>query len=239
MNIMEKRHSFLSSAQAWFTGVGPGVPDLLTVKAHTLIACADVLFHEGLQINREILDLRKKDAVLINCDAVSPQDNASHCHAFTQKGKLVARLLTGDPCVFSPALEEMEFLQAKGTRCAIIPGISAAFWGAALAQKSLTPKHSHQAFTIMRVPVTAPLPPGQSIKDMCKTKTCMAIYLANKNPRAIVDECMEAGLAPTAPVLLIESTGNNDEVFTWLELAHLPQQLTPQKKSQSLVIIWP
>ena len=236
--MAEQAQEFLESAHVWFTGVGPGVPDLLTVKAHKLLSSADVIFHEGQQINKDILALRKANATLVNCDNVSAHENALHCHAFAQEGKLVARLVTGDPCIFSPALEEIEMVQAKGTPCAIIPGISAAFWAAALARKSLTPKHTHQAFTIMRVPITAPLPAGQSIKDMCQTGTCLAIYLANKNPKAIVDECLQAGLSRTAPVLLIESTGNDDEKISWLELASLPKRLR-NTKSQSLVLIWP
>lgn len=237
--MSEQRSQFLKTAHAWFTGIGPGSPDLLTVKAHRLISCADTIFHEGEQINKEILALRNDNAILVNCENIDPHENALHCRSFAQEGKLVARLFTGDPCVFSPALEEMEVLQTNGTSCAIIPGISAAFWAAALAQKSLTPKHSHQAFTIIRVPITTPLPQGQSIKDVCQTGASMALYLANKNPRAIVEECMEAGLAPNAPILLIESTGNGDENLTWLELRELPAHLARHKKSQSLVLIWP
>lgn len=237
--MLEKYHSFLETAQVWFAGVGPGAPDLLTVRAHQLISCADVIFHEGNQINKDILGLGKSTALLINCDYIDPQENALHCHSFAKQGKLVARLFTGDPCVFSPAFEEMEVLQNNGSTGAIIPGISAAFWGAALAQKSLTPKHTHQAFTILRVPITTPLPHGQSIQDICQTGASMALYLANKNPQAIVTECTKAGLDPSALVLLIESSGNNDETVTWLKLDELPSRLANQKKSQSLVLIWP
>lgn len=238
--VMTKEYdAYRRMAQVWFMGVGPGDPDLMTVRSLKIVQCADIILHEGGQINQAILDLRSATSTLVDCHKKSVEEVAGQCLDFARKGKLVARLLTGDPCIFSPALEEMDLLQKKDVSCALVPGISAAFWAASLAQKSLTPKHTHQTFTIMRFPAASPLPPGQGIKDICKTGACMAIYLANKKPQLIVSECLEAGLPPTAPILVIQSTGKSDERLTWLRLADLTAHLAQRDKTQSLVLIWP
>lgn len=232
--------TFLRKAPVWFVGVGPGDPDLLTIKAFNLLRAADVIFHEGGQVNTDILCNRKNTALLIDCNGHTPEENASAMTAFVRQQKLVARLHTGDPCVFSAAVEESILLKQEAINSQIVPGISAVFLGAALAQKSLTTKDRHQAFTITRVPISRPLPGGQSLENICATGGAVAIYLANKNPAAITDQCTKAGIAPEAPVLVVNSTGNNDESLAWVPLKELASYAKVHAQArQLLVIIWP
>ena len=124
-------------------GAGPGDPELLTVKALRLIETAGVLLHDDL-VPSAILDLAPPDAVVVNvgkrCGTKSITQEEINAlmveHAFA--GRSVVRLKSGDPLLFGRAAEEMAALDEAGIPYEIVPGVSAAFAGAAALGRSLT-----------------------------------------------------------------------------------------------------
>ena len=53
------------SGKVYLVGAGPGDPDLLTLKAHSLIRTADVIFHDDL-VSSQIVALAAPHAMVVD-----------------------------------------------------------------------------------------------------------------------------------------------------------------------------
>src|SRR5512144_2705916 len=126
----------------YLVGAGPGAPDLLTVRAATLLARADIVFHDAL-VHPDTLALAaraEKIAVGKRCGKHSTAQrfinkrlvDAAHTRS------TVVRLKGGDPMLFGRAQEEIAALEAAGVGCEVVPGVTAALAASAQIGISLT-----------------------------------------------------------------------------------------------------
>jgi uroporphyrin-III C-methyltransferase/precorrin-2 dehydrogenase/sirohydrochlorin ferrochelatase len=133
----------VARGKVWLVGAGPGDPELLTVRAHRLVASASVVAFDEL-VSPAILAIAPADAELI---AVGRRANGCRHHESrihpvvverALEGKEVVRLKGGDPFVFGRGGEEAEELAAVSIPFEVVPGISAALGAAASAGIPLT-----------------------------------------------------------------------------------------------------
>lgn len=109
-------------------GAGPGVPDLLTVRAVQRIGAGDVIVYDRL-IHPEVLALAKPSAEKIFMGKLPGfHTRQDEIHALLVKkareGKTVIRLKGGDPFLFGRGGEEVEYLAENGIPFEVVPGIS-------------------------------------------------------------------------------------------------------------------
>src|SRR5579871_3934902 len=129
--------------RVFIVGAGPGDPELLTLKAHKLIANAEVVLHDDL-VPHAILMLAPENARVINVGKrcgpkLLTQDDINQLMVeYAQKGRRVIRLKGGDPAMFAHAAEEYAALQEAHLEFEVVPGITSAFAAAAAAKMSLT-----------------------------------------------------------------------------------------------------
>jgi uroporphyrin-III C-methyltransferase/precorrin-2 dehydrogenase/sirohydrochlorin ferrochelatase len=127
----------------YLVGAGPGLPDLLTVRAYGLIQTASCILHDDL-VSAEVLVLGRADALVVNVGKrcgqtlVTQQQIHEWMIAYAGAGHSVVRLKSGDPLLFGRAAEEIAALSQAKIHFEIVPGVSAAFAAAAAAQVSLT-----------------------------------------------------------------------------------------------------
>ena len=120
-----------STGTVHLIGGGPGPTDLLTVRAHRLLAAADVIVHDRLgptdlaqfcDENTEVIDVGKRPG-----HHPSPQEEINAIIVDrAQRGLTVARLKGGDPFVFGRGGEEVIACRAAGVPVEVVPGISSA-----------------------------------------------------------------------------------------------------------------
>ncbi|XPV68076.1 MAG: uroporphyrinogen-III C-methyltransferase [Halarcobacter sp.] len=133
----------------YLTGAGPGDIELLTIKALKVIQKADVIIYDRLA-NPEILNEAKKDVELIFVGKEKgnhkvPQDEINEIiYQSSLKYKTVVRLKGGDPFVFGRGGEEALYLQQRGIKFEIIPGITSAisvpaYAGIPVTHRDITP----------------------------------------------------------------------------------------------------
>src|SRR5258708_38284867 len=128
--------------KVYLVGAGPGDPDLLTVKAARLLACAGIVFHDSL-VSREILQLIRRGAEVIDVGKrcgqklLTQEEINSLLVSAAAKHDVVIRLKGGDPLIFGRAGEEIEALRNAGLDFEIVPGITAAPGAAAAPGISL------------------------------------------------------------------------------------------------------
>lgn len=132
-------------------GVGPGDPELLTLKAHRLITEADVISYpapnDGDSLARSIVagflpGGQEEIAIRISMDsgAFPPRDVYAHAAAqigaCADAGKSVVVLCEGDPFFFGSFMYLFENLSARRA-VEIVPGVSSMMASAAVLQMPL------------------------------------------------------------------------------------------------------
>lgn len=190
-------------------GAGPGDPELLTLKAHRKIQEADVIVYDRL-VSPAILEMARRDAVRIAVGKTpfAPSTKQSDINEIliteASKGLHVVRLKGGDPYVFGRGAEEQAALEAHGIAVDVVPGITAALGCAASAKLPLTQRGQNRSITLL----TASSETGVAEQDwaaLAKTGNVFAIYMGVHAAGDVSARLLEAGIAPTTPVTIVEN----------------------------------
>ncbi|OYX65336.1 MAG: uroporphyrinogen-III C-methyltransferase [Sphingomonadales bacterium 32-64-17] len=222
-------------------GAGPGDPDLLTVRAARLVSEARVIVHDGL-VDPAILAMARPDARLVSVAKARAR------HTMPQEaindllvrealaGHDVVRLKGGDPFVFGRGGEEMEAAQAAGVPVEVVPGISAANGAAAAAQIALT--HREDASVVSFVAGQCKGLAAQNWAGLAGKGRTLVIYMGVSTAAQISEKLMDDGLAPDAPLAVIENACRADMRVLRAPLAGLADLVSREAvKSPALIII--
>jgi uroporphyrin-III C-methyltransferase len=208
----------------YLIGAGPGDPELLTVKAVRLLQSADVVLHDSL-VSPEVLALIPPNAERIDVGKRrgfrlldQAEINALLVDS-AKKHRVVVRLKGGDPLLFGRAAEEIHALRAAQIDFEIVPGISAAFAGAAAAQISLTDRRlaSHVLFTTYSRAPEAHLLPLLGIT----AETTIVVYMPGPDYTGVSHWLLESGLHAETPVAVISKASQPEQSTHVTTLAQL------------------
>lgn len=204
-------------------GAGPGDPDLLTMRAVSLLARADVIVHDRLVDQRimawaapwaELVDVGKTPGSRRNC-----QDEINAI--LVDRGRrhdTVVRLKGGDPFVFGRGGEEAEVLVAAGVAVEIVPGVSSSVAGPAAAGIPVTMRGLASGFTV----VTAHQDPGNECGldwgALATAGTTLVILMGAARARLIAERLIAGGMRPDMPVAVITSATCADQTIVRLQL---------------------
>ena len=134
-------------------GAGPGDPDLLTRRAATRLAEADLVLYDAL-IDPAVLDLaasarRVYVGKRAGRHAVSQEFINRLLIRAARRGQRVVRLKGGDPFVFGRGGEEALALARAGVPFEVVPGISSAIAAAELAGIPVTHRSVAAGFVVV------------------------------------------------------------------------------------------
>jgi len=210
-----------SPGRFWAVGVGPGDPELLTVKALSVIRRAHVIYHAGPQPRRgrafEIVasQLRpEQEPRVVLTESMSAASAADwravyrpaveQIAADCQNGQDVAFITEGDPTLYSTAAYVWQLLGQLYPDIAIevVPGVSSISAAAARALRPLTQKDD----TLAVVPAHHHAGALGSWLDKCAS-VCFL------KPTTAVAE-IAAALGPDHEALYAENLGRPDEWLT-------------------------
>jgi uroporphyrin-III C-methyltransferase len=147
--------------KVWLVGAGPGDPELLTVRAHRLLASARVVAYDEL-VSPAVLALAPADAerIPVGRRAAGCRHHEARIHPLVVlraiEGHEVVRLKGGDPFVFGRGGEEAEELAAARVPFEIVPGISAALGAAASSGIPLTHRDCASSVTFATAHAAGP-----------------------------------------------------------------------------------
>jgi uroporphyrin-III C-methyltransferase len=158
------------SGHVTLVGAGPGDPDLLTIRGARRLAEADLVLYDAL--SSEAMRAHAPGAHWFYvgkraCRQSIGQDVLNRLMIReARRGRRVVRLKCGDPFVFGRGGEEALALAEAGIPCEVVPGVSSAIAGAALAGIPVTHRGAAAAFVVVAGhhpatyrPVLAALPP--------------------------------------------------------------------------------
>lgn len=223
-------------------GAGPGDPDLLTLRAASLLAQADVIVHDRL-VDARILASAAPWAELVDVGKSpgSRRNSQREIDAIlidrARRFGTVVRLKGGDPFVFGRGGEEIESLSAEGIAFQVVPGISAANGCAAYAGIPLTHRDHAQACVFVT---------GHPRKDgsldlpwasLAAPRQTVVIYMGLGSLAMLCRELMAAGLAPDWPAAVVEHGTRPQQRVVTGSLADLDARVREQRISGPCLII--
>ena len=103
---------------------------------------------------------------------------------FYDRGALVVRLHTGDPCIYGAIQEQMAFFDRHGMSYHITPGISSFQAAAAALRSQFTIPEKVQTIILTRGEGHTPMPEREQLHKLAQSRSTMCIYLS----AAIVDD---------------------------------------------------
>jgi precorrin-4/cobalt-precorrin-4 C11-methyltransferase len=188
-------------SKVYFIGAGPGDPELITIKGKKILYKADVVIYAGSLVNPELLTGLKAeihDSAKLNLDETSEIIRES-----IEKGKIVARLHTGDTAFYSAISEQIERLREYGIEYEVIPGVSSAMAGAAVLGQELTIPEISQTVIFTRMEGRTPVPEKEKLGDLARHGTTMVIFLSVGMVEQVRDELLQ-GYPEETPVAVVE-----------------------------------
>ena len=165
-------------------GAGPGNPDLISVKGRKLLEQADLILYAGSLVPRQLTECHKPGAVVRSSASMNLDEQCALMKQHYDKGELIVRLHTGDPCIFGAIQEQMAFFDANGMSYHITPGISSFLAAAAELRSQFTIPQRTQTIILTRGEGRTPMPEKEQLHLLARSQSTMCIFLS----AAIVDE---------------------------------------------------
>lgn len=197
-------------------GGGPGDVDLLTVGGLRAVQQADVIAYDRLA-PLAALEEARPEAVLIDVGK-EPHGRQTTQERINQllveharAGRRVVRLKGGDGFVFGRGGEESLACVEAGVPVRVIPGVTSAIAGPALAGVPVTHRSLTQGFTVVSGHV-APGDPRSTLdwSALARTGTTLVVLMGVTHLEAITAALAAGGLAPGTPAAVVASACSPD-----------------------------
>jgi len=170
-----------------FIGAGPGAPDLLTLRAHRLIADAPVCLYAGALVPEEVLAAAPAGARLVDTQHLQLDEIVAELAAAHELGRDVARLHSGDVSIYSACAEQMRRLDELGIPWDVTPGVPAFAAAAAALRCELTVPEVAQTVILTRYGRRASaIPAGEELGALAAHGTTLVVHLGTQAIAEIV-----------------------------------------------------
>jgi len=220
-----KGGSGVQPADVYLVGTGPGDPELLTLKAHRLMQTADVVMYDRL-VSEDILQMIHAGArmVYVGKESGFHTRTQEEIHAmmldFSSAGQSVLRLKGGDPFIFGRGGEEQAFLQERGIRVHVVPGITAA--AGICAQLGIPLTHRGHATGVRYM--TGHMREGAedelrvSLEECGDPMTTLVFYMGLATLPMLRAKLLAAGADPELPAVAVERGTTPEQREVWAPL---------------------
>ncbi|HVT20375.1 MAG TPA: bifunctional uroporphyrinogen-III C-methyltransferase/uroporphyrinogen-III synthase [Mycobacteriales bacterium] len=130
-----------------FIGAGPGDPGLLTLRATEVLRAADAVAVPEM-LRGEILPRCREDVEILDITDHDGAVTGKALAAAAKTGKLVARVLPGDPTVLCDFAEEADACAKGKIAFELVPGVSSAFAVPAYAGVPVTDRRNRAVHVV-------------------------------------------------------------------------------------------
>lgn len=181
-------------------GAGPGDPELISVRGRRFLEQADLILYAGSLVPRELTTCHKPGAVVRSSADMDLQEQFDLMHQFYDRGQLVVRLHTGDPCIYGAIQEQMAYFDRYGMHYHITPGISSFLAAAAELRSQFTIPEKCQSIILTRGEGRTPMPDREKLHLLAAHRSTMCIFLSASLAQQVQDELLAGGYPPDTPV---------------------------------------
>jgi len=220
-----------------FIGVGPGAPDLITLRGRDLIAASPVCLYAGSLIPKAMLawcpdGARIVDTAPLDLDAIITDIQSAH-----DAGQDVARLHSGDLSIWSACGEQMRRLDALAIPYSVTPGVPAFAAAAAALKRELTLPGVAQSLVLTRTSGRASaMPEREKLATFAASGTTLAVHLSIH----VIDQVLSE-LTPfygaECPVAIVFRASWPDERILRGTLASIAEQVRKSGMERTALIL--
>jgi precorrin-4 C11-methyltransferase len=224
--------------RVYFIGSGPGDPELITIKGRKVIAQADLIIYAGSLVNPLVFSGARKSARILDSASMTLEEVAVEMTDAAQRGKIVARLHSGDPSIYGAIAEQMNILKKERITYEVIPGVTSAFAAAAALKKEFTVPGFSQTLIITRRAGRTPVPERESLTDLAAHRASMAIFLSTSMIDETIRELIKGGYPPDTPVAVVSRASWPEETVIRGTLASIAAKVkTAHIKRQAVILV--
>ncbi len=165
-------------------GAGPGDPELVSVRGKRFLEEADLILYAGSLVPVELTHYAKPGCTVRSSAGMNLEEQFALMKEFYDRGCLIVRLHTGDPCIYGAIQEQMAFFDRYAMSYHITPGISSFQAAAAALRSQFTIPEKVQSIILTRGEGRTPMPEKEKLHLLARSQSTMCIYLS----AAIVDD---------------------------------------------------
>ncbi len=191
-------------------GAGPGDPELVSVRGKRFLEQADLILYAGSLVPIELTHYAKQGAVVRSSADMNLEEQFAIMKEFYDRGLLVVRLHTGDPCIYGAIQEQMAYFDRYGMSYHITPGISSFQAAAAALNSQFTIPEKVQTIILTRGEGRTPMPEKEQLHKLAQSQSTMCIYLSAGIVEKVQAELLQA-YPPTTPVAVCYKLTWKDE----------------------------
>lgn len=180
-------------------GAGPGDPELVSIRGRRFLEEADLILYAGSLVPRELTSCAKDGCVVRSSASMNLEEQFELMKEFYDRGLLVVRLHTGDPCIYGAIQEQMAFFDRYNMSYHITPGISSFQAAAAALRSQFTIPEKVQTIILTRGEGRTPMPEKEKLHKLAQSQSTMCIYLSAGIVEDVQRELLEA-YPPETPV---------------------------------------
>lgn len=217
-------------------GAGPGDPELISVRGRRFLEEADLILYAGSLVPHELTECAKAGATIRSSAPMTLEEQFALMKDFYDRGQLVVRLHTGDPCIYGAIQEQMNFFDRYGMRYHITPGISSFQAAAAALQSQFTIPEKVQTIILTRGEGRTPMPEKEKLSLLARSQSTMCIFLS----AGVIDQVQQELLEhypPTTPVAVCYHLTWKDERIYRGELKDLAQIVKENNLTLTTMIV--
>ena len=220
-----------------FVGAGPGAADLITLRAASMLAAADVCLYPGTYLDYEVLAHCRRDARLVDTQDLDLDQITEALVTAHRAGLDVVRLTSGDPSLYSALAEQTNRLDTANVPWDVTPGVPAYAAAAALVGRELTVPLLTQSVVLTRAQArSTAMPEAEALANFAATGATLVLHLAVTRTREIAASLVEQ-YGADCPVVVVSRASQPEELVLRGTLADIADQVEAAGLRQAAVIL--
>ncbi|MEZ0344933.1 MAG: cobalt-precorrin-4/precorrin-4 C(11)-methyltransferase [Caldimicrobium sp.] len=225
--------------RVYFIGIGPGDPELLTLKALKVIKSADLIIYPGSLISEEMLNFLRKEnekAEFFDAHGKSLEEILEKIVKAHSEGKAIARLVSGDPAIYSSIMEHIEILREKGIEYEIIPGISSGLYSACKLGIEYTYPEISNSIIFTRLSGKTGGAREEEILNFAKTNSTLIFFLSAGLAEKL-SKLLQKVYTPDTKVAILHKLSRKDEKTFIVPLSKLKDTIDKEGINRTSLIV--
>ncbi len=217
-------------------GAGPGDPELISVRGKHFLQRADLILYAGSLVPVELTYYAKASATVRSSASMDLEEQFAIMKEFYDRGLLVVRLHTGDPCIYGAIQEQMAYFDQYQMSYHITPGISSFLAAAAALRSQFTIPERVQSIILTRGEGRTPMPDKEKLHLLARSQSTMCIFLSASIVEQVQRDLLEH-YPPTTPVAACYKLTWKDERIYRGELKDLVNIIKDNKLTLTTMIV--